>query len=329
MAENGSFTPRLTRKTDFWYINHGGNMKRLFFVLTGFLAIAAAAQTYERRDPAKMKPALTLAMPEFRPIYSPHSEALLYQRVALQDYADLLLAEELTELKELGATISADPEKYIADLEELLGPALFPSLEEAVTARIEYEYRTVLSMLMGVRWFAPTDRDSIFDWNGDRASLEHKIVSVVIALDGDPVYETAMRESRSLGTPVRSPDMVTGVRYLPPTKDCVIQAYFFIDRILAAPHAQVASLFALAHELYGNVQEFLEVPCEALVAKPETRDYRIAREIRSFEEGIAYGQRFMTSQYYLRDMDDEFRTAFAAALKEEEAGLASWKAVKK
>lgn len=168
----------------------------------------------------------------------------------------------------------------------------------------------------------PPPGDHLFHWLGPRALPAQK-KEVVFVFTTFPTV-AAMPVGRSL-----SVDGDAGTLLLGEPGNVQVLVFLFVDRIFydfggffERPDGYTRLLVALAHETYGNVQQFLELDLTKVETKQSLR-HRFEMEIGAFRAGIRFVEAFQ-ALLRKRPMDGRLPTHMQWALDRERLGLAVW-----
>ena len=174
------------------------------------------------------------------------------------------------------------------------------------------------TLLSGVSQYQPAHKN-IFDWPKDRPALKDTKVSLIVTMAKDiPAEVRASLPNDEAG------DAFTVA--LGKGKDQQIAVFLIADRIFydansnEKPDATVRALTAMSHELYGNVQTYLEAAESKSFDKPIDRK---DMEIRAFKAGIDFLERFAASDKF-KTMTPKIQSDVKATIEREKKGLLSW-----
>jgi len=139
-----------------------------------------------------------------------------------------------------------------------------------------------------VRRFPPAGyENNLFHWTDDRKILDGKAMHLFFATTKTPLLKPLLQNSGSTNL-----DAFTMVPIDVKSKSMNIVLVLLVDKIFydAAgtehPDGFSRLVVALAHEIYGNVQHFLEFPIES--AQKQTRGDRVRQELRAFRASLAF-----------------------------------------
>lgn len=189
--------------------------------------------------------------------------------------------------------------------------------------------RTLDASLTAVEAFAPSYMLShFFKWQGDSTVLERKTFTIAMVHSSSSLLDHSRKVAGGF-----HPDLDAFTQANVNKKDntmgvvLVILAdkIFYDDNGFERKDAFARLVLALAHEIYGNVQMYLEKPLDGSL-KPETREDRVANEISAFSASIRFLENLSTNQIF-QSLPDKIKDDFKRLLVSEREGLRSWKSL--
>ncbi|MGZ3721880.1 MAG: hypothetical protein ACXVA9_03045 [Bdellovibrionales bacterium] len=192
----------------------------------------------------------------------------------------------------VNATVGSPPEPALP-LQVALSGELNSNLREQLPGIFE-------AALTLVEMFPPKGyENNVFQWSADREILKGKNLSILFATKETPVIAPLLANSGA-----KEMDAFTMAPINPSEKTISIVVVLLVDEIFYDSsgnerHNGFSKLvLALAHEIYGNVQHFLEFDTEGV--KPQTRADRIKQEMSAYRasllflDGLANNPKFTT-----------------------------------
>ncbi len=196
-------------------------------------------------------------------------------------------------------------------------------IQETSLTRVQINrYRTELKRaLADVAYFGPPNQDHLFSWQGPRDVLAGKSFSLQLEENSSATAKLFF---------VGASDVPKGVLAFTTVKPAgeitlhlVTDRLFFDDHPLDAD-ASARLVAALAHEIYGPVQDALLTPLDAIQSF-RTPEEHVQRQTYAFEASTQFLQRIVTSEEYTT-YDGEKQQAYQALLVQEQRGIDAWKA---
>lgn len=207
-------------------------------------------------------------------------------------------------------------------------PALELSYEwgDAIPERNREQYFNVIQQALTIVEAFPPAGDNLFSWSGDRSVLDHKEFRLVFTSSKDPALKTILESSGQLS----SDGTDAGTAALYDGETLRIFTLFFADRIFfdtagnERPDGLTRAIVALAHEIYGNVQQSLDL---SLTQQPENDLVaRQRREMAAFTAGIEFIHRVQASDEFSR-LPVKMQRDLNEALKRDEVMLEDWQSL--
>ena len=193
-----------------------------------------------------------------------------------------------------------------------LGPELRQQLTEIVPTAVNF-----------VGQFPPKGYDNnLFQWIADREILKGKSLSLVVTTSKNPTLAPLIANSGSsnMDSFTMSPINFTD-------KTMAIIVVLLADKIFYDGAGREARggfsrlVLALAHEIYGNVQHFLEFNIENV--QPQTRESRINQQKKSYQASIMFLGGVIESEKF-PTLPPRVRDGLLSLLPKEIEGLRSW-----
>jgi hypothetical protein len=160
-----------------------------------------------------------------------------------------------------------------------------PELEAGLSRQLPGIVETGLQF---VRRFPPKGyENNLFEWSADRGILAGKTFSIHLAMSRSASIAPLIANSGSLGL-----DALTLAPINTDAKTMAIIVVLLVDKIFYDDLGQERQdgfaklVLALAHEIYGNVQHFLEFKIEG--AKLQTMEDRINQELNAFQASLMF-----------------------------------------
>jgi hypothetical protein len=174
-----------------------------------------------------------------------------------------------------------------------------------------------------VHLYPPTGyENNLFIWSADRRILQGKAVSIVMTTSRNPAIQPLIANSNTpnMDAFIMAPMNVT-------KKTMSIVVVLLVDKIFFDSsgrefrHGFAKLVLALAHEIYGNVQHFLEFDIAG--AKAQTMADRVNMERKAYRASLLFLGGLPDHPEYL-DIPEGTRAGLMSLLPGEIRGYKSW-----
>jgi hypothetical protein len=179
--------------------------------------------------------------------------------------------------------------------------------ESNLAPNLDRELPIILrSALTVVQMFPPKgNENNLFKWSANGEILTGKTLSIAFSMSKTPLIATLLANSSSSNI-----DALTVAPINVTDKTMPILVILLVDRIFYEPDGREHPygfsklVLALAHEIYGNVQHFLEINIDG--ARPQTMGDQADHERRTFRAsllflgGVRDSEKFSTLPEHLR-----------------------------
>lgn len=174
-----------------------------------------------------------------------------------------------------------------------------------------------------VQMFPPAGyENNLFHWSNDREILRGKEMYLFLATTQTPSLQPLLQNSGS-----KDLDAFTMVPIDPKTKSMNIMTVLLVDQLFYdsdgadRPDRLARLIVALAHEIYGNVQHFLNFPIES--AGIQTRSSRARQELGAFRASLAFLTELRQNPKFAT-MPEHLKNDLIMRLPFEISGYRSW-----
>lgn len=174
-----------------------------------------------------------------------------------------------------------------------------------------------------VRNFPPRGyENNLFSWSKDRKILNGKSLTIILTTSKNPALASLLAHSNSYNM-----DALTMAPVNTTSKTMSILLVLFVDKIMYDSNGRESTdgfsklVLALAHEIYGNVQHFLEFNIDN--AKPQTWEDRVDQERKAFLASLMFLGSLRESDKFL-SLPDGIREGLMRLLPSEIRAFRSW-----
>lgn len=173
------------------------------------------------------------------------------------------------------------------------------SMEKEVGSGLEQQLPNILnSAIAMVQMFPPKGyENNLFQWSSDRTILSGKNLTLTFATSKTESIAPILTNSNASGM-----DAFTLAAMDPVKKTMSIILVLLVDKIFydaqrnERPDGFARLILALAHEIYGNVQHFLEF--DLSTAKPQTMADRVQQELSAHRASLLFLGGFASDHRY-------------------------------
>jgi hypothetical protein len=198
------------------------------------------------------------------------------------------------------------------------------SLESNIGPRLKQQLPTLLhTALMVVKMFPPQGyENNLFHWSMSRQILAGKTLTFTYAKTTTPWIAKMLADSHS-----DNMDAFTLAPISIENKSMAILVVLLLDKIFYDGNGREYEngfsrlILALAHEIYGNVQHFLQLDIES--ARPQTMEDRVNLERRAFRASLLFLDGVKESDKY-SSLPEGVRNGLLALLPAEVRAFESW-----
>ncbi len=191
---------------------------------------------------------------------------------------------------------------------------------------------TYMRALHFVATYAPKDLPNhLFSWKGNRSIVSTKSIALYGHDSTSPEGQKVLRDMSVMqaGGVHQNMDALTAVQGQRKNNQIYIyiESHFFLDKIRKTSADESAFMtkliVAMAHEIYGNIQNALTQDFNNFDPKNNDLAHRKAMERYAFSAGIRFIQNLRNHPDFFK-LNKKMRDEFDLRLKEEKAVLASW-----
>lgn len=192
-----------------------------------------------------------------------------------------------------------------------------------VPLAMEQNLRPVLdSALAFVRMFPPPGYErNLFNWNAGRKTLRGKSVTLVLATSKTETFAPILRNGGMVSMDAFTMAPVKVDKTMPILVVLLVDKLFYDSRGQELKHGFARLTLALAHEIYGNVQHFLEMDLRH--PKPQTMAMRVAQERRAFQASLQFLNNVMSNKTFA-SLPESVRKGLQATWPSELMAFQSW-----
>ena len=194
------------------------------------------------------------------------------------------------------------------------------------------QYWNIISALIGVVKYAPPKDDNLFSWSDkNNEFIKNKKLYFYITTSDDPVFSKYGVDNYISTTTDTMTFMVANSSgfdiYLCLLVDRLFFDYDVYGNSSEKKDATTRTTVALAHEIYGNVQSYLEMKIDPVNYNKEEEQKKYPTEkleLKAFQAGINFIKRLQLTDKY-KQFSDKIKTDYNSALKREQTSLGWWK----
>ena len=195
---------------------------------------------------------------------------------------------------------------------------------DSMPERLKDQYLKLINVALTVVQFSPPPGDHLFNWQGDHKPLENKTFQFLFTTSSDDAFKKLTKDYP--GGVSNNTDAATFTIADPQTKKTDIFCVVLLDKVFfengkERPDAMTRIEVALAHEIYGNVQQSLRV--DPSQVKPPTYADRKKAEETAFKASVEFIERFQKDPKF-RQLPQKIQKDFEEALKREKLAYAAW-----
>lgn len=172
------------------------------------------------------------------------------------------------------------------------------SIEKDVDAKVGQKLGGILQVALNfVRLYPPSGyENNLFAWSRDRKILNGKSFRIYLTTSRNPTFVPLLKNSDP------NMDSFTTAQFDPTQKEMTLFLVVLVDRVFydkfgnERPQGFSKLVLALAHEIYGNVQHYLEFNIENV--RPQTIADRVFQQRKAFRASLMFLGRLKESNEF-------------------------------